>query len=385
MRRVAVVLLTVLLGGCSTISGWFGGDDNATPPAKLEEIKDPVQLKELWSRDIGDGYDKQSVNLVPTVLGPHVFAADRDGRVAELNAETGKKLWETKTDAPISAGPGAGEGLVLVGTSKAEVLALSIDDGSIVWRAQVSSEILSVPRVDAGVVVIQSADGTLTGLSSNDGHQLWVSDHSEPVLTLRGTSSPAVQRGGVIAGFASGKVIALTLANGFQVWETSISIPQGRSELERLVDVDANPVIVGDTVYVVSYQGKIATIDLRSGNLGWTRDMSSYTGLGVDFSQVYVTDMDSNVWALSRDNGASVWKQEKLHNRALTAPEPFGSYVAVGDFEGYLHLLSTYDGHIAGRVRVDRKGIAARPVAVGDVLYVYGKGGTLAAYTLGGG
>jgi outer membrane protein assembly factor BamB len=385
MRRVAVVLLTVLLGGCSTISGWFGGDDNATPPAKLEEIKDPVQLKELWSRDIGVGYDKQSVNLVPTVLDPYVLAADRDGRVVELSAETGKKLWETKTDTPISAGPGAGEGLVLVGTSNAEVLALSIDDGSIVWRAPVSSEVLAVPRVDAGVVVIQTADGAIAGLSDKDGHQLWISDHSVPVLTLRGTSSPAVERGAVIAGFASGKVAALTLANGFQVWETSIAIPQGRSELDRLVDVDANPVIVGDTVYVVSFQGKIAIIDLKNGNLGWTRDMSSYTGLGVDFSQVYVTDVDSKVWALSRDNGASVWKQEKLHNRYLTAPEPFGSYVAVGDFEGYLHLLSTYDGHIAGRVRVDRKGIAARPVAVGDVLYVYGKGGTLAAYSLGGG
>jgi outer membrane protein assembly factor BamB len=385
MRRVAVVLLTVLLGGCSTISGWFGGDDNATPPAKLEEIKDPVQLKELWSRDIGVGYDKQSVNLVPTVLDSYVLAADRDGRVVELSAETGKKLWETKTDTPISAGPGAGEGLVLVGTSNAEVLALSIDDGSIVWRAPVSSEVLAVPRVDAGVVVIQTADGAIAGLSGKDGHQLWISDHSVPVLTLRGTSSPAVERGAVIAGFASGKVAALTLANGFQVWETSIAIPQGRSELDRLVDVDANPVIVGDTVYVVSFQGKIAIIDLKNGNLGWTRDMSSYTGLGVDFSQVYVTDVDSKVWALSRDNGASVWKQEKLHNRYLTAPEPFGSYVAVGDFEGYLHLLSTYDGHIAGRVRVDRKGIVARPVAVGDVLYVYGKGGTLAAYSLGGG
>ena len=202
------------------------------------------------------------------------------------------------------------------------------------------------------------------------------------MLTLRGTSSPVVQRGAVVAGFANGKVAALTLANGFQVWETSISIPQGRSELDRLVDVDANPVIVGDTVFVVSFQGKIAIIDLRSGNLGWSRDMSSYTGLGVDYSQVYVTDEESNVWALSRDNGASVWKQDKLHNRALSAPEPFNNYVAVGDFEGYLHLLTTYDGRIAGRVRVDSSGIAARPVAVGDVLYVYGKGGTLAAYTL---
>ena len=383
-RCLAVFLLAVPLAGCSTVSGWFSGDDNAEPPAKLEEIADPVALHEVWSTDIGVGYDKQSVNLVPTVLSPYLLAADRDGRVFELSAETGKKLWETKTDAPISAGPGAGGGLVLVGTSDAQVLALSIEDGSIVWRTQVSSEVLAVPRIDLGVVVIQTVDGAITGLSGEDGHQLWVSDHSVPVLTLRGTSTPAVERGVVVTGLASGKVAALTMEKGLQVWETNIAIPQGRSELERLVDVDADPVIVGNTVYVVSYQGKIAIIDLQNGNLGWARDMSSYVGLGVDFAQVYVTDVDSKVWALSRDNGASVWKQDKLHNRALTAPETFGSYVAIGDFEGYLHLLSSYDGRIAGRVKVDGKGIAARPIAVGDVLYVYGKGGKLAAYTLPG-
>jgi outer membrane protein assembly factor BamB len=386
MRRAAAVLLPLLLplllGGCSTIAGWFSDEDNAVPPAKLEEIADPVKLKELWSTDIGVGYGKQAVNLVPAVLSPYVLAAGRDGRVVELSAETGKKLWETKTDTPISAGPGAGDGLVLVGTSDAEVLALSIDDGSIVWRTQVSSEVLAVPRIDSGVVIIQTGDGTITALNSGDGHQLWVSDHSVPVLTLHGSSSPTVERGLVVAGLASGKVAALAESNGVQAWETSIAIPQGRSELERLVDVDADPVIVGDNAYVVSFHGKIAIIDLHNGNTGWARDMSSSAGLGVDFSQVYVTDVDSKVWALSRDNGSSVWKQEKLHNRALTAPEPFGGYVAVGDFEGYLHLLSTYDGRIAGRIKVDGKGIAARPVAAGDVLYVYGKGGTLAAYAL---
>jgi outer membrane protein assembly factor BamB len=382
MRRLPVVLLAMLLGGCSTMAGWFGGEDNATPPAKLEDIKHPVRLKELWNQDIGVGYDKQSVNLVPVVSGPYILAADRRGRVVELSADTGKELWETTTEAPISAGPGAGEGLVLVGASDGQVIALKLDDGSIAWRTHVSSEVLSVPRIDLGIVVIQSVDGSVTGLGSSDGHQLWVSDHSVPVLTLRGTASPAVERGGVITGLGSGKVVAMTTAKGYQVWETSIAIPKGRTEIDRLVDVDADPVIVGDTVYAVSYQGKLAIIDLRSGNLGWSRDLSSYTGLAVDFSKIYVTDADSKVWALSRDNGTSVWKQEKLHNRVLTAPALFGDYVAVGDFEGYLHLLSSYDGRIVGRIRVDRKGIAARPVVVDDVLYVYGKSGTLAAYKL---
>jgi outer membrane protein assembly factor BamB len=382
MRRLPIVLLAMLLGGCSTMASWFGGEDNATPPAELEHIKDPVRLKELWNQDIGVGYDKQSVNLVPVVSGSYILAADRRGRVVELSTDSGKELWETSTEAPISAGPGAGEGLVLVGASDGQVIALNIDDGSIAWRTHVSSEVLSVPRIDLGIVVIQSVDGSVTGLGSSDGHQLWVSDHSVPVLTLRGTASPAVERGGVITGLGSGKVVAMTTANGYQVWETSIAIPKGRTEIDRLVDVDADPVIVGDTVYAVSYQGKLAIIDLRSGNLVWSRDLSSYTGLAVDFSKIYVTDADSKVWALSRDNGTSVWKQEKLHNRALTAPALFGDYVAVGDFEGYLHLLSSYDGRIVGRIRVDRKGIAARPVVVDDVLYVYGKSGTLAAYKL---
>ncbi len=255
-RAAAAVLLTFLLSGCSTISGWFSDKDNSTPPAKLEEIKDPVSLKELWSRDIGVGYDDQFVNLVPAVSGKYLLAAERDGRVVELSTETGKELWETKTHAPISAGPGVGDGLVFVGASDAQVLALNIDDGSIVWRAQVSSEVLAVPRIDLGVVIIQTADGTITGLSSSDGHRLWVADHFVPVLSLRGTSSPAVVGNAVIAGFANGKIAAISTSNGFQAWETSVAIPKGRSEIDRLVDVDADPVIVGDSAYRRVVPGK---------------------------------------------------------------------------------------------------------------------------------
>jgi outer membrane protein assembly factor BamB len=164
-----------------------------------------------------------------------------------------------------------------------------------------------------------------------------------------------------------------------------VAVPKGRSEIERMVDIDGDPVIMGGAVYVVTYQGRVAVIDAQSGNLGWTRDLSSYAGLGVDFAQVYITDQDSNVWALTRDSGGSVWKQDKLLNRSLTAPTPINNYVAVGDFEGYVHLLSRYDGHIAGRIKIDSKGVSARPLVVGDVMYVYGNGGTLAAYTLDGG
>lgn len=382
-RPLVMLLLSWLLSGCSGIP-LLSGSDNVDPPAELEQLSGDIQLKRLWSRDVGVGFDKQFVRLVPKVYGEHLLVADRKGRVTALSAESGKPLWKVDTDALISAGPGVGEGLVLVATSDGEVLALGLDDGAPVWRAQVSSEVLAVPQIDTGVVVVQTADGKVVGLGARDGKQLWIYDRTVPVLTLRGTSTPAVERGVVIAGFASGKVAALSSERGFVAWETNVTVPKGRSELERMVDIDSDPVIEGASVYVTTFQGRLAVIDVQSGDPGWSREMSSFAGLGVDLSQVYVTDEDSNVWALARDSGASVWKQEKLRNRALTGPEPYNDYVAVGDFDGYLHLLSRYDGHIAARSRVDSKGIRATPLAVGDVLYVYGNGGTLAAYTLSG-
>jgi outer membrane protein assembly factor BamB len=373
----------MLVSGCSYMSGLIGGDDNSEPPAELEKLTNEVALNKIWSTRIGVGYDEQFIDLVPAVEGPYVLVADRKGRVTALSAESGKRLWQTKTEKLISAGPGVGEELVLVGTSDAEVLALSLLDGSVVWEARVTSEVLSVPQIDLGVVVVQTADGNVAGLNAVDGSKLWIYDRSVPTLTLRGTSTPAVENGIVLAGFASGKLAAISAENGFVAWETSVAIPRGRSELDRMVDVDSSPVIVGTAAYVASYQGRVVVIDIQNGNLGWTRDMSSYAGLGVDFAQIYVTDAESIVWALTRNSGDSVWKQDKLLNRALTAPVPHSNYVAVGDFAGYLHLLSRYDGHIVARVRVDSDGISARPVSVDDVLYVYGNGGTIAAYALG--
>lgn len=385
-RTLLLILLGSLLSGCSTLSSWFGGivggEDNTEPPTPLAKIEPSVRLDKRWSVDIGSGYDKQDINLQPAIVGDRVYVADREGRVVALEADSGKQLWSTATDAAIAAGPGAGEGMVVVGTSDAEVIALNADDGSVRWKVEVSSEVLSVPRIDLDKVIVQSADGSIAALDGADGRQLWINDRTVPVLTLRGTSSPAVQLGLVVAGFSNGKLVAISAEKGFVVWEKSVAIPQGRSELERIVDIDGNPVIAGTAVYVTTYQGRIAMLDLQTGNVGWERDMSSSAGLGVDFSQVYVTDDKSNVWALSRSTGASAWKLDSLAWRGLTAPQPFGDYVAVGDAEGYLHLLSRYDGHIVGRVEVDSAGIRARPLAANDVLYVYGNSGKLVAYTV---
>jgi len=385
-QAFVTVFLTLLLAGCSTLGDWsesiLGGEDNADPPAPLVEIENPIPLKKLWNTSVGVGNDKQFINLVPAADESQIFVADRKGQVVAFDLETGKKNWSVKTETAIAAGPGVGEGLVLVGTSDAEVLALSAIDGTLLWKAEVSSEVLSVPRIDLDKVIVQTADGNVSALDAGDGHEVWIHDRSIPVLTLRGTSSPAVQHGLVVVGYANGKLGALSAEKGFDVWETSITIPKGSSEIDRMVDIDGDPIIVGAAVYVTTYQGHIAVVDLQNGDPGWTRDMSSNVGLGVDFSQVYVTDDQSHVWALSRSSGATEWKVEDMVNRQLTAPEPFEDYILVGDVEGYVHLLSRYDGRVAARVKVDSSGINSKPLAKNGVFYVYGNSGKLAAYTL---
>lgn len=377
-RLFVLVAATVWLSGCS----WLRGDDNIDPPAELTEIQSKVKLQQLWHKDVGAKIDEQYLKLRPAIDGGRVFAADVKGRVTAYDEVTGKEIWETETDIAIASGVGVGEGLVVVGSSEAQVVALDWRDGHEVWRTEVSSEVLSIPGANQGIVVIQSVDGKLTGLKASDGARVWVYERSVPVLSLRGTSSPVLVQGAVIAAGDNGKLAVVDLARGLVGWETSIAVPHGRSELERMVDIDSPPQIWGGTVYIVTYQGRVAAVEGSSGRILWARDMSSAVGLGVDFSNVYVTDDNSEIWALERDNSGSVWKQDKLKRRALTAPVAIGNYVAVADFEGYVHVLSRTDGEIVGRERTDSNGVLAPLVVDGDTLFVYGNSGTLSAYKI---
>jgi outer membrane protein assembly factor BamB len=379
MRRIAgIVVALALLSGCS----WFGDKDNAEPPAELTAFNEQVKLKRIWSRDTGSGTDEQFVQLVPFVAGERVFVADRSGAVRAYTLDKGEQLWHARTRVAISAGPGGGGGLMVVGSSDADLIALDAETGEERWRTSVSSEVLSVPLIHRGIVVVQTVDGYLAGLDASSGERLWVQGRTVPVLTLRGTSTALVEDGAVIAGFANGKITALDIRSGAPLWEAVVAVPSGRSELQRMVDVDANPVVRDGVLYVVSFQGQMAAVGLQNGRLLWNRDMSAYAGIAVDAGQVYVTDENSEVWALDRDSGASLWKQSALRRRALTGPTVAGGYVAAGDFAGYVHLLSRLDGSIVGRVKVDSKGILAPPVALGDRLLVLGAGGKLVLYQL---
>lgn len=391
LRACLLLLAALATAGCSAVKGigqgvsrsmsnWMGGEDNAAPPAPLVEFAPTINVKEGWTARLGRGNDEQFLKLSPTVLGDRVYIAERRGRVAVYNAATGKPIWDRDVEALISGGPGVGDGLVLVGTSEGEVLALSEVDGAPRWRTAVSSEVLAAPRAADGVVVVHTGDGSITGLSVAGGDRLWSYERSTPTLTLRGSSSPLLVDGLAIAGIDNGRLVALDLKTGKLVWEAVVAFGTGRSDLERMVDIDSEPLLMDDAVYVASFQGRIAAVSLASGELLWARNSSSYAGLGVDADGVYLTDAEGVVWAFDRESGTTIWKQDKLRARGATAPVPVGDHVVVGDVEGYLHWLRRVDGQFASRVRVDDTSIIAPPVADNGALYAYSAGGVLAAY-----
>lgn len=376
-----MVLVTALLSGCSL----FGSKDNNMPPSPLTKFKPTLILKRVWSRDAGSGTDHRHLLLAPLVSDGRIYAADHKGRVYAYDADTGKRLWKTDTDTPLTGGVGGGDGLLLLGARDGRVLALQANDGKVKWRAQVSSEVLSAPRAARGVVVVSSNDGNVFGLDASDGHQVWVVDHTIPLLILRGASSPVLVSGVALCGLANGILEAIRIRDGAPLWQATVAVARGSSELERMVDVDGQLQAMGGMVYVAAYQGRVAAIDITSGQIAWERDVPSYAGLGVDTSRVFVTDDEGRMWALDRSSGATVWRQTKLRYRGVTAPVPFdGQYVVVGDIEGYLHWMDRADGRFVARIRVDSSGILSPPLVHGNTLYVLTRDGELAAYRIAG-
>lgn len=377
-RSLALSMLLVLCSGCGSL-GLFSGEDNSLPPAELKTITQTVVVQQAWRRSVSSGDGGEFVELRPALTQERLFVAGHEGDIAALNAANGQVLWQSDIDLPISAGVGIGDGLVLVGTIDGDVVALRQNDGVEVWRSRVSSEVLAPPQAANGIVVIRTVDGNFTALDANTGSRLWGYSYSVPVLSLRGTSAPIVAQGVVLTGLDTGKLLVLQLNSGVPVWEKTIAPARGRTELERMVDIDAEPRLINNELYAVTYQGNVTSIDLTSGNTLWTRSFSSYSGLDVDSRQVYVSDDEGSVWALDRNNGGSLWRQADLTGRNLSAPVASGNYVVVGDFEGYLHWLDKSSGRIVGRIRLDSDGIDAAPIARSNTLYVLGKGGELSA------
>lgn len=347
------------------------------PPAPLVEFEPEAKVTSLWTADIGSATARH-LTLVPALVGDRLYAADAGGNVSAYAADSGRRLWRTDVGVPVSGATGAGDNLVLVATRKGAVIAIDQTTGRQVWRAAVSSEVLAPPAASRGVVVVQTIDGKLIGLSAADGKRVWLYDRVEPPLSVRGTSAPVIAGDLVLTGFASGRLVALQLRDGRLIWELAVSQPRGRNEIERLVDVDAPPLVRGDMLYAASYHGKLTAVDMRSGNITWSRDVSTHTGLAADAGYVFLTDEAGHVLAFDQRTGSSVWKQDKLRGRGLNAPVYIDRYVVVGDADGYVHWLAREDGHMVARYRVARRPVRAPAVRGSDVLYLVA-GDTLAA------
>jgi outer membrane protein assembly factor BamB len=380
--RLLITLLTVtLLSGCSSLKFWESDDEvDELAPAELVDLDEEVKVKKLWSRGVGS-HDALYANLVPIFSEGVIYGADDDGDVVAVNASSGKVLWKEDVKANLSGGVGAGGGLVTVAGSEGRVFALDSGSGNIRWKTSVSLEILSAPASNGSEVVVQSLDGFLVGLSGASGAELWRYRSDIPSLTLRARTSPVISGNTVVAGFANGKIVALDTRSGSLLWENRVALPKGRSELERMVDIAGSPVLVGDIVYATSYHGRAAAIVRGTGRSLWYQDMSSIRQPGIGQDQVYITLENDEVKALRANSGQEMWTNARMKYRKLSAPAYAGGYVAVGDSEGYLHVLSATDGRMVGRKKIDGSGIDAPMLSDGNILYVFDNSGGVTAVT----
>jgi outer membrane protein assembly factor BamB len=348
MRYLVSLALVLLLAACGVTEKDYSG---ATP---LMPIKAARSVQPLWAAPSGDVPRNRHAQLPIAVVGDQLYIANAGGDVGRLAVGTGALAWVVTLADKLTGGPGVGGGLVLVGTRKAQLVALAQDSGKELWRRRISSEMLSMPRVAGDLVIVQCVDGQVQALDRKDGKHLWSYSRSTPVLTLRGTSSPLVAGGRVIAGFGDGTVAALDLKTGELQWETTVAVPRGRTDLERMVDIDGLFQTEDGILYVATYQGRIAAVSLQDGSTLWSRDMSSYTGLAVGANVVVVSDAAGLVWALDRRTGATLWRQDKLKGREVSAPAIVDGTVAVADYAGVVEWLSLDDGRFVARLGMDQ-------------------------------
>jgi len=373
-----LLLGTTMLAGCS----WFGSGGGERP-SPLVDFDASASASEVWSVNTGKGPGNTYLKLTPAKHNGILYSCDTQGRVMAVNQSDGEQRWRVETKAPLTSGVGFGEDRVLVASRQGEVIALHKNDGHELWRAKVSSEVLAAPAADFGVVVVQSVDGRLTALAGDSGKTVWTVDRTEPPLSLRGTAAPVIVQGAVLTGLASGKLIAITLRDGQVVWEIPVSQSQGRTEIERLVDVDVSPLVVGRVLFAAAYQGKIVAVSLENGRLLWSRELSNYNAISADHQNLYVSDARGHIYALDQTTGATVWKQEKLSGRRPGAPVLVGQTVAVGDYDGYLHWLARDDGRFVARYRVAHRTLLSPPLVDESMMFVADQGGALTAVKFG--
>src|SRR5688572_11245143 len=372
-RHLAWTAIAFLAAACSK-------EDDVAPPAELVDFDPVVQVDRVWSIDTRGGDDVLRLGLRPAVRDERVFVAGHGGDVRALELATGRDIWRTSTDLELSGGPAVGEGIVAVGGSGGALVALDAESGEKRWQIMTGGEVITAPTISSGIVVARTVDGRLRGFRASDGGEAWTYEQPVPRLTLRGNGHPVVDGDMVFAGLDNGKVVALALTTGELLWSTTVAPSRGRTEIERLVDIDSPVRILGDDVFVVGYQGRVAMLARDTGQLWWGRDLSSHRGLAADGDTLYVTTSDSTVIALRRRDGTPVWSQDALLRRSLTAPILSSDTLVVGDFEGYLHWLDAATGQMLARGKTGAGRMTNAPVAAGDLLLLETDSGEVQAW-----
>lgn len=379
-KRVALVSFLAISTLATTACSIFDNTPDHLKPMELESFERTAKLKRVWSSDVGTDHDVRYVRMNIGLDGDRIFASDISGRVNAFNRFNGKRQWRIDLDQDLSAGVGVGFGIALVGSYSGEVIALNADSGAELWRTQLSSEILSAPQTNGRYVIVQTQDSKIYGLDAANGEQLWHYENAMPKLTLRGTATPVITDSAVYAGFANGKLMAFNPGNGLLLWEKRIAASKGRTDLEKVVDIDGTPQLVDSILYVASLNGRVAAVSRADGRPLWAKEASSHQPLAVSGAFMFLSSSNDEVIAYQASSGLELWVNDQLQRRTITGPQALGDYVAVIDFEGYLHLLNKSNGEFAYRTKVDSDGVDAAMVSVDDLLYILGNDGDLMAY-----
>lgn len=372
---IVPVVLTALLAGCA------GKVEPEYPPRELQSFETRAELDHVWGQGVGDGLGIARYPIRPAQDDGRLFAADQAGLLRAIDAASGEELWQVELDTPVSSGLTAVAGRVYVGTRNGEVLALDQEDGGVIWRARVSSEVLAPPQANSSLLVVQSVDGAVTALDRASGEERWVYTSSQPALTLRGTGTPQVIEQVTFAGFANGRLVTLDNRSGQALWDMRVAVPQGRSEVERLVDLDGKPLLTRDgRLYVTSYNGRLLALEATSGEILWARDASSYLSPLLVGDTLFTVNEASHILALDALSGRVLWESDALEGRWLTSPAFVDGRIALGDYQGYVHLLDADNGEIVGRRDVGGDGISLAPIADDQRLYVLTDDGEVNAF-----
>jgi outer membrane protein assembly factor BamB len=369
--RYAAAALALVICACSTETG--------PKPAELTRLEHEQRVRVLWSGSAGDG---DRFAFAPAFADGALFTAARDGTVTRFDAANGRRAWSVSAGARLSGGVGADDRIVAVANEDGEVIALDAQSGKERWKARASSEVIAPPAIGGDLVLVRSIDNRVFAFGAQDGKRRWIYPRPPASLIIRAPAGITIDGDTAYAGFAGGKLAAIALSNGGMRWEATVALPKGGTELERVTDIVGDPAVQGREVCAATYQGRVGCYELANGRQVWARDISSLTGVSLDARYAFVSDARGSVQAFDRSNGRSVWKQDKLANRQLSRPVPFGEVVAVGDFEGYVHLLARETGEFVARYATGGGPVRAAPRPIPGGLLVQTQAGRLHAIGL---